>query len=73
MTHIAAAPGNKYLLLNGEVHISINHDKIKQDAKWDGLKGYISNTTMNAADVIDNNKQLWHIEKAFECLKLIYG
>ncbi|MEO6327568.1 MAG: IS1634 family transposase [Ginsengibacter sp.] len=67
--HINNRGYNKYLQLNGEVRISIDHDKIKQDAKWDGLKGYITNTTMNAADVIDNYKQLWHIEKAFRMSK----
>jgi transposase len=67
--HINNRGYNKYLQLTGEVQISINHDKIKQDVKWDGLKGYISNTTMNASDVIDNYKQLWHIEKAFRMSK----
>lgn len=67
--HINNRGYNKYLQLKGEVQISIDHDKIKQDAEWDGLKGYITNTTMNAADVIDNYKQLWHIEKAFRMSK----
>lgn len=60
---------NKYLQLKGEVLVSIDHAKIKQDAKWDGLKGYLTNTTMKADDVIDNYKQLWHIEKAFRMSK----
>lgn len=67
--HINNRGYNKYLQLKGEVQISIDHDKIKQDTAWDGLKGYITNTTMNAADVIDNYKQLWHIEKAFRMSK----
>jgi transposase len=67
--HINNRGYNKYLQLIGEVMVKIDYDKIKQDAKWDGLKGYITNTQMNAADVIDNYKQLWHIEKAFRISK----
>ena len=67
--HINNRGYNKYLHLSGEVDIKIDYEKIKQDAKWDGLKGYITSTQMNAADVIDNYKQLWHIEKAFRISK----
>ena len=67
--HINNRGYNKYLQLSGEVIVKIDYDKIKQDAKWDGLKGYLTNTQMNAADVIDNYKQLWHIEKAFRISK----
>ena len=67
--HINNRGYNKYLQLNGEVAVSIDYEKIKQDKKWDGLKGYLTNTEMNPADVIDNYKQLWHIEKAFRISK----
>jgi transposase len=67
--HINNRGYNKYLQLSGEVVIKIDYEKIKQDAQWDGLKGYTTNTPMNAADVIDNYKQLWYIEKAFRISK----
>ena len=67
--HINNRGYNKYLQLNGDVAVTIDYEKIKQDTKWDGLKGYITNTQMNPADVIDNYKQLWHIEKAFRISK----
>lgn len=67
--HINNRGYNKYLQLSGEVVVKIDYEKIKQDAKWDGLKGYITNTQMIAADVIDNYKQLWYIEKAFRISK----
>lgn len=67
--HINNRGYNKYLQLNGEVAVSIDYEKINQDKKWDGLKGYITNTEMTATDVIDNYKQLWHIEKAFRISK----
>ena len=67
--HINNRGYNKYLQLNGEVAVSIDYEKINQDKKWDGLKGYITNTEMAPTDVIDNYKQLWHIEKAFRISK----
>lgn len=67
--HINNRGYNKYLQLSGEVVVKIDYDKIKQDTKWDGLKGYITNTQMGALEVIDNYKQLWHIEKAFRISK----
>ena len=67
--HINNRGYNKYLQLSGEVVVKNGYEKIKQDAKWDGLKGYITNTQMDAADVIDNYKQLWYIEKAFRISK----
>jgi transposase len=60
---------NKYLRLNGDVQISINYDKYHADQKWDGLKGYITNTKMNKEEVIVNYGHLWKIEKAFRISK----
>ena len=37
---------NKYLELEGEIKVSINLDKYNFDVKWDGLKGYLTNTTL---------------------------
>lgn len=67
--HINNRGYNKYLQINGEIAVSIDYEKIQQDKKWDGLKGYITNTEMAPTDVIDNYKQLWHIEKAFRISK----
>lgn len=60
---------NKYLKLSGDVNISIDYDKYKADGKWDGLKGYITNTDLSHKDIISNYNQLWHIEKAFRISK----
>jgi transposase len=60
---------NKYLKLNGEITIEIDYDKYKNDNVWDGLKGYITNAKLKDAQVIDNYKNLWHIEKAFRMSK----
>lgn len=60
---------NKFLELQGEVQLDINQEKIEEDKKWDGLKGYITNTTLSNDQVIENYKQLWQIEKAFRIAK----
>lgn len=67
--HINNRGYNKYLKLEGDVIIKINYEKCKEDTKWDGLKGYITNTTLSANEVIENYKQLWQIEKAFRISK----
>ena len=39
------------------------------DSKWDGLKGYLTNTKLSKQEITDNYKQLWKIEKAFRISK----
>lgn len=60
---------NKYLKLSGEVSIEIDYEKYNQDKVWDGLKGYVTNTRLSDAAVMENYKNLWHIEKAFRMSK----
>jgi len=60
---------NKYLKLDGEITISIDYDKYKADACWDGLKGYITNSSLSKDEIIENYNQLWQIEKAFRVSK----
>src|SRR5690606_33263621 len=47
----------------------INYDKYEEDGKWDGLKGYITNTELSKEDVIAQYSQLWNIEKTFRISK----
>ena len=60
---------NKYLKMEGNVNISIDMNKFEADAKWDGLKGYLTNTNLSQEEVIENYGQLWMIEKAFRVSK----
>lgn len=60
---------NKYLKLEGDVDISIDYKKFEQDDKWDGLKGYLTNTTLTKEEIINNYGHLWKIEKAFRISK----
>jgi len=60
---------NKYLKMKGELFIEIDYDKFNKDKAWDGLKGYLTNTKLKNKQVIENYKNLWHIEKAFRMSK----
>ena len=66
---IIARGYNKYLTLKNEVNVAIDYDKYNADASWDGLKGYITNTSLSVDAVIENYSNLWHIEKAFRMSK----
>lgn len=60
---------NKFLKLQGELTVSLDETKIQEDQKWDGLKGYLTNTQLEAQEVIRNYAHLWQIEKAFRISK----
>ena len=61
----------KYVLqLNGEIDIKIDYQKFEQDAKWNGLKGYMTNTKLSNKAVLENYRELFHIERAFRMSKI---
>jgi transposase len=60
---------NKFLHLESDVKVSINSNRILEDKKWDGLKGYLTNTKLSNEEVIAHYKDLWQIEKAFRVAK----
>lgn len=60
---------NKFLEITNNVEIIINEEKIKEDEKWDGWKGYITNTEIAAKDVVSQYHSLWVVEKAFRITK----
>jgi len=68
-SHINNRGYNKYLIMDGNVKISIDMEKFNKDAKWDGMKGYITNTDLSKEDIIENYGHLWKIEKAFRISK----
>lgn len=67
--HINNRGYNKYLKLKGKVDIEIDYEKYKEDGKWDGLKGYITNSNLSTNEIIENYTNLWQIEKAFRISK----
>lgn len=56
---------NKFLDISKDISVSINEEKIDEDSRWDGLKGYITNTDLTADDVISQYHGLWVVERAF--------
>ena len=60
---------NKYLTMEGDVSIKIDYEKFNNDKSWDGLKGYITNSKLKNKHIIENYKNLWHIERAFRMSK----
>lgn len=60
---------NKFLDISNDVTVSINREKIADDAKWDGLKGFITNSDLPTAQVLDSYSNLWRIERAFRISK----
>ena len=68
-SHINNKGYNKYLKLVGEVKVSLDKSKVSEDSKWDGLKGFTTNTTLSKEKIIENYGYLWQIEKAFRVAK----
>jgi transposase len=60
---------NKFLKMEGEVKLAVDNEKVSLDEKWDGLKGYLTNSTMPMEEVLENYRHLWQIEKAFRIAK----
>jgi transposase len=60
---------NKFLEVSDNVAVTIDYDKITEDAKWDGLKGYITNTELSAEQIYKQYSELWQVERAFRVTK----
>lgn len=67
--HVNKRGYNKFLDLTSNVGVRINREKIKEDEKWDGLKGYLTNTSLPAQQVYDQYASLWSVERAFRVTK----
>lgn len=60
---------NKFLKLAGKIEVAIDESKVAEAARWDGLKGYMSNTGLPPSEIIENYGHLWQIERAFRISK----
>lgn len=60
---------NKFLELKGDATVTINYDKLNEDARWDGLKGYLTNTDIPTEAVYVAYHNLWNVERAFRIAK----
>ena len=60
---------NRFLTLQGEATVTIDQDKIAEDARLDGLKGYVTNSKIRNKAVVGNYRNLPFIERAFRMNK----
>jgi len=60
---------NKFLEISDNVKVAINAHKIAEDSKWDGLKGYLTNTPLPAKQIHEQYTGLWVVESAFRVAK----
>jgi transposase len=60
---------NKFLEISDKVKVTINQEKIREDEKWDELKGYLTNTELQAKEVYEQYCGLWVIERAYRVTK----
>ncbi len=60
---------NKFLTISKDVQVVIHEQEIETDKKWDGLKGYVTNTDLDAEQVVDQYHSLWYVERAFRVTK----
>ena len=61
----------KFLRLEGDVKVSISYAKLEDDAKWDGLKGYLTNTNIPTSEVYAAYHNLWNVEYPYGIMNLL--
>ena len=44
---------NKFLSISSGITVNIDEERIKEDAMWDGLKGYKTNTDLSPGEVYE--------------------
>ena len=52
-----------------KITVAVDEDMVAADAKWDGLKGYISNATLTPSAIVEAYHQLYNVEQSFRISK----
>jgi transposase len=60
---------NKFLEISDDVTVGINYTKVKEDERWDGWKGYLTNSDLSAEKIYEQYRSLWQVERAFRITK----
>jgi len=64
----------KYFDLIGQSNLVLNREKVRNDQRWDGIKGYRTNIEdLPAIDIIARYHDLWQVERAFKVTKQDLG
>ncbi|HAL64987.1 MAG: Transposase [Bacteroidetes bacterium 38_7] len=56
-SHINNRGYNKYLTLSGDVVIEIDYEKYNNDGRWDGIKGYLTNTKQTKSILLNMDEE----------------
>jgi transposase len=62
----------KYLILDGDVRVMINEEKLEREALWDGLHGVFTNIEekkMDVEKILTYYHGLWQVEESFRINK----
>jgi transposase len=79
-SHLSNHGYKKYLQLESsddkkknscDLTIILNEEKIKEDEKWDGLKGLVvnANSTLSDDEILTQYNNLWQVEESFRITK----
>ena len=62
---------NRFLKVTGgdKITVTVDDGMVAADAKWDGLKGYISNATLTPSAIVNAYHQLYNVEQSFRISK----
>ena len=62
---------NKFLKVTGgdKITVTVDEEMVAADAKWDGLKGYISNAALTPSAIVEAYHQLYNVEQSFRISK----
>lgn len=67
--HVNNRGYNRFLKMSDQIGITIDEEKIAEDRKWNGIKGYITNTALSNRMALENTGHLRLIERAFRMSK----
>ena len=62
---------NRFLKVTGgeKITVVVDEELVAADARWDGLKGYISNAELPAQEIVAAYHQLYNVEQSFRITK----
>ena len=62
---------NRFLKVTGgdKITVAVDDGLVADDAKWDGLKGYVSNAELTPSAIVDAYHQLYNVEQSFRISK----
>lgn len=69
VTTPAEQPKTKKQVKQSKLTGHLDMEKLAYDARFDGLKGYVTNTELPAAEVVAHYANLWNVEKSFRMSK----